>query len=97
MTKTVTVAPPILTTKPSKNTTINSRKHLLQSEESGESKQTTPSRATSIVDNPGGSVDNPLSIWEEALLEGGRRRAEETRRRAEREGSSWTERGPPET
>ena len=69
----------------------------LESAESGESKQATPPRATSIVDNPGGSVDNPLSIWEEALLEGGRRRAEETRRRAEREGSSWTERGPPET
>ena len=41
-------------------------------------------------------VDNPLSPWEEAIREGARRRADESRRRAERERCSWMDRGPPE-
>ena len=51
---------------------------------------------TSIVDNSGGGVDNPRSPWEEAIREGARRRADESRRRAERERRSWMDRGPPE-
>ena len=51
---------------------------------------------TSSVDNSGGGVDNLLSPWEEAIREGARRRADESRRRAERERRSWMDRGPPE-
>ena len=52
--------------------------------------------ATPIVENSEGGVDNPPSSWEEAILEGARRRADESRRRAERERRSWMDRGPPE-
>ena len=48
------------------------------------------------MDNSEGLVDNPLAPWENAILEGARRRAEEMRRRAERERRFWMERGPPE-
>ena len=41
-------------------------------------------------------MDNLVSPWEEAIREGARRRADESRRRAERERSSWMDRGPPE-
>ena len=51
---------------------------------------------TFSVDNSGGGVDNPLSAWEEAIREGARRRADESRRRAERGPQSWMDRGPPE-
>ena len=51
---------------------------------------------TSSVDNSGGGVDNPLSAWEEAIREGARRRADESRRRAERGPRFWMDRGPPE-
>ena len=52
--------------------------------------------STSSVDNSGGGVDNLLSAWEEAIREGARRRADESRRRAERGPRSIQERGPPE-
>ena len=52
--------------------------------------------ATPIVENSEGGVDNPPSSWEEAIREGARRRADESRRRAERERRSWMDRGPPE-
>ena len=55
-----------------------------------------PTEATPPVDNSEGGVANPPSPWEEAIRQGGRRRAEETRRRAERERRSWMNRGPPE-
>ena len=48
-----------------------------------------------VVDNSGAGVDNLPSPWEEAIRDGARRRAEETRRRAERERRSWPDRGPP--
>ena len=53
-------------------------------------------RPTFSVDNSGGGVDNPLSAWEEAIREGARRRADDSRRRAERGPRSWMDRGPPE-
>ena len=53
-------------------------------------------RPTSSVDNSGGGVDDFVSPWEEALREGVRRRADESRRRADREWRSWMDRGPPE-
>ena len=53
-------------------------------------------RPTPIVENSEGGVDKPPSSWEEAIREGARRRADESRRRAERERRSWMDRGPPE-
>ena len=52
--------------------------------------------ATPVVDNSAGGVDNLLSPWEEALLEGAGRRAAESRRWVERERRLWMDRGPPE-
>ena len=51
---------------------------------------------TPSVDNSGGGVDNWLSPWEEAIRQGERRRAEESRRWAERERRIGWDRGPPE-
>ena len=57
----------------------------------------SPARpATPILENSEGGVDHPPSSWEEAIREGARRRAEESRRRAERERQAWMDRGPPE-
>ena len=61
--------------------------------------ETTTLRAietTPVVDNSAGGVDNRPSTWEEALLEGARRRAAESRRWVERERRAWWDRGPPE-
>ena len=60
------------------------------SEQTNESPPITAPTATS-------SVDNPPSFWEEAIREGERRRAEELRRRAERERQVGWDRGPPES
>ena len=54
-----------------------------------------PSSPTPTVDKCAEGVDNRPSTWEEALLEGARRRAEEVRRRAERDRRVWMDRGPP--
>ena len=67
------------------------------SAEKGHCIQALPApRPPSSVDNSGGGVDNWVSPWEEAIREGARRRADESRRRAERERRSWMDRGPPE-
>ena len=55
-----------------------------------------PSSPTPTVDKCAEGVDNRPSTWEEALLEGARRRAEEARRWSERERRTWWDRGPPE-
>ena len=60
------------------------------SEQTNETPPITAPTATS-------SVDNPPSFWEEAIREGERRRAEEMRRRAERERQVGWDRGPPES
>ena len=67
------------------------------SEQTNESPPITAPTATSSVDNSGDIVDNPPSFWEEAIREGERRRAEELRRRAERERQVGWDRGPPES
>ena len=61
-----------------------------------ETTQYESTRVTPVVDNAAGGVDNRPSTWEEALLEGARRRAEEARRWSERERRTWWDRGPPE-
>ena len=64
--------------------------------ESAETKLLYPLEPKLVVDNSGAGVDNLPSPWEEAIREGVRRRAEESRRRAERERRFWPDRGPPE-
>ena len=54
-----------------------------------------PSSPTPTVDKSAEGVDNRPSTWEEALLEGARRRAAESRRWSERERWFWMDRGPP--
>ena len=63
--------------------------------EYAETELSRPSDSTPVVDNFEGGVDNRLSPWEEAIRTGAGRRAEETRRGAERERRSWMDRGPP--
>ena len=73
------------------------RKPRNVSEQTNESTPITAPTATSSVDNSGDIVDTPPSFWEEAIREGERRRAEELRRRAERERQVGWDRGPPES
>ena len=54
------------------------------------------SSPTPTVDKSSEDVDNSPSPWEEAIRDGARRRAAESRRWAEREWRAWQERGPPE-
>ena len=61
-----------------------------------ETTQYAATRATPVVDKCAEGVDNPLSLWEEAIRTGARRRAEEARRWAELERRAWQERGPPD-
>ena len=67
------------------------------SEQTNETTPITAPTATSSVDNSGDIVDTPPSFWEEAIREGERRRAEELRRRAERDRQVGWDRGPPES
>ena len=96
MTKTVTVAPPNSATKPSSNSPKNSENRSIKVHRAYETTQYEATRATPVVDNWAGGVDNRPSTWEEALLDGARRRAAESRRWAERERRTWWDRGPPE-
>ena len=51
---------------------------------------------TPSVDNVESVVDNPRSVWDDAIREGARRRAEESRRRSGQDRQAWRDRGPPE-
>ena len=72
------------------------RKQANQGPHTYETTQYEATRATPVVDNWAGGVDNRPSFWEEAIRDGARRRAEESRRWAERERRTWWDRGPPE-
>ena len=72
------------------------RKQVNQGPQAYETTQYEATRATPVVDNWAGGVDNPPSFWEEAIRDGARRRAEESRRWSERERRTWWDRGPPE-
>ena len=80
----------VLSNETRQRTAQSERKPRNVSEQTNESPPITAPTATS-------SVDNPPSFWEEAIREGERRRAEEMRRRAERERQVGWDRGPPES
>ena len=80
----------VLSNETGQRTPQSERKPRNISEQTNETPPITAPTATS-------SVDNPPSFWEEAIREGERRRAEEMRRRAERERQVGWDRGPPES
>ena len=85
----------VLSNETRQKTAQSERKPRNISEQTNESPPITATIATSSVDNSGDIVDNPPSFWEEAIREGEGRRAEEMRRRAERERQVGWDRGPP--
>ena len=87
----------VLSDETRQRTPESERKPRNISEQTNESPPITATIATSSVDNSGDIVDNPPSFWEEAIREGEGRRAEEMRRRAERERQVGWDRGPPES
>ena len=64
--------------------------------QTNETTQSNGPPPTPFVDNSVENVDNLASPWDEAIRDGERRRADEFRRRAEREQRAWRERGPPD-
>ena len=74
----------------------NEREQRNIAEQTNEITSITALTASSSVDKSSESVDNSSLFWEEAILEGARRRVQEGLRRMERERRAWMERGPPD-
>ncbi|MCE2423422.1 MAG: primase C-terminal domain-containing protein [Gemmatimonadetes bacterium] len=75
---------------------INQLEQPILSPNTAETASFESSRSTPTVDKSAEDVDNSPSPWEEALREGARRRAAESRRWVERARRAWQERDPPE-